>query len=172
MGQFPQQQTQMGLAHLLGVPWLSFLNWFWLPLFPMFIVFFISALAETNRTPFDLIEGESELVAGFFVEYSSMSFALFYLGEYANMILVSAMTSILFLGGWLPPIDFPPFSWIPGPLWFFAKIAFCLFCFLWVRATFPRFRYDQLMGFGWKFLMPVAMANIIVTSLAMALSAR
>ncbi|WP_374449456.1 NADH-quinone oxidoreductase subunit NuoH, partial [Stella sp.] len=106
--------------------------WFAVPLFPMFVVFFISALAETNRSPFDLPEGESELVAGYFVEYSSMSFALFYLGEYAQMILMSAMTSILFLGGWLPPADIAPFNWIPGPIWFAAKIALCLFVFLWV----------------------------------------
>src|SRR6185437_2584217 len=126
------------------------ISWYWLRLFPMFIVFFISALAETNRSPFDLPEGESELVAGFFVEYSAMTFALFYLGEYANMILMSAMTSVLFLGGWLSPVPFAPFTWIPGPLWFALKIAFVLFCFLWVRATFPRFRYDQLMRLGWK----------------------
>ena len=111
-------------------------------LLPMFVVFFISILAETNRSPFDLPEGESELVAGFFVEYSAMTFALFFLGEYANMILMSAMTALLFLGGWLPPIDIAPFNWIPGPVWFAAKIALVLFGFLWVRATFPRFRYD------------------------------
>ena len=122
--------------------------WFALPLLPMFIVFFISTLAETNRAPFDLPEGESELVAGYFVEYSSMSFALFFLGEYANMILMSAMTTVLFLGGWLPPFDFAPFTWIPGPIWFVLKIMLCLFVFLWVRATTPRYRYDQLMRFG------------------------
>src|SRR3984893_9135096 len=128
--------------------------WFALPLFPMFIVFFVSVLAETNRSPFDLPEGESELVAWFFVEFSSMSFALFYLGEYANMILMSAMTSILFLGGWLAPFNWAPFTGIPGHLWagfwFAGKVAVVLFCFLWVRATFPRFRYDQLMRLGWK----------------------
>ena len=138
--------------------------WYCLPLFPMFIVFFISGLAETNRSPFDLPEGESELVAGFFVEYSSMTFALFYLGEYANMILMSAMTSILFLGGWLPPFGVVPFTWIPGPIWFFAKIAFVLFCFLWVRATMPRYRYDQLMRLGWKVFLPLSLAWLAATA--------
>ena len=138
--------------------------WFFLPLFPMFIVFFISALAETNRSPFDLPEGESELVAGFFVEYSSMSFALFYMGEYINMILMSALTSILFLGGWLPPFNVVPFTWVPGPLWFALKICFVLFCFLWVRATFPRFRYDQLMRLGWKVFLPLSLFWLVVTA--------
>jgi len=138
--------------------------WYCLPLFPMFIVFFISGLAETNRSPFDLPEGESELVAGFFVEYSSMTFALFYLGEYANMILMSAMTSILFLGGWLPPFGVAPFTWIPGPIWFFAKIAFVLFGFLWVRATMPRYRYDQLMRLGWKVFLPLSLAWLAATA--------
>ena len=138
--------------------------WYCLPLFPMFVVFFISGLAETNRSPFDLPEGESELVAGFFVEYSSMTFALFYLGEYANMILMSAMTSILFLGGWLPPFGVAPFTWIPGPIWFFAKIAFVLFCFLWVRATMPRYRYDQLMRLGWKVFLPLSLAWLAATA--------
>jgi NADH-quinone oxidoreductase subunit H len=140
------------------------LNWYWAPLFPMFIVFFISALAETNRSPFDLPEGESELVAGFFVEYSAMTFALFYLGEYANMILMSAMTSILFLGGWLAPFGVAPFTWIPGPVWFALKIAFVLFGFLWVRATFPRFRYDQLMRLGWKVFLPFSLFWLVLTA--------
>jgi NADH-quinone oxidoreductase subunit H len=138
--------------------------WFCLPLLPMFVVFFISGLAETNRSPFDLVEGESELVAGFFVEYSSMSFALFYLGEYANMILMSAMTSILFLGGWLAPLGVAPFTWVPGPIWFALKIAFVLFCFLWVRATFPRFRYDQLMRLGWKVFLPLSLFWLVLTA--------
>ncbi|MBV8651856.1 MAG: NADH-quinone oxidoreductase subunit H, partial [Alphaproteobacteria bacterium] len=142
----------------------GFLNWYVIWLLPMAVIFFISGLAETNRSPFDLVEGESELVAGYFVEYSAMAFALFYLGEYANMILVSAMTSVLFLGGWLPPVDFPPFTWIPGPIWFFAKIAFCLFCFLWVRATFPRFRYDQLMRLGWKVFLPFSLFWLVLTA--------
>ena len=138
--------------------------WFCLPLLPMFVVFFISCLAETNRSPFDLPEGESELVAGFFVEYSAMTFALFYLGEYANMILMSAMTSILFLGGWLAPFGFPPFTWVPGPIWFALKIALVLFCFLWVRATFPRFRYDQLMRLGWKVFLPLSLFWLVLTA--------
>jgi NADH-quinone oxidoreductase subunit H len=138
--------------------------WFCVPLLPMFVIFFISGLAETNRLPFDLPEGESEIVAGFMVEYSSMSFALFFLGEYANMILVSAMTAILFMGGWLPPFDIAPFNWIPGPIWFALKIAFLLFVFLWVRGTFPRYRYDQLMRLGWKVFLPISLAWVVVTA--------
>jgi NADH-quinone oxidoreductase subunit H len=138
--------------------------WFCIPLFPMFIVFFISGLAETNRSPFDLPEGESEIVAGFFVEYSAMSFALFFLGEYANMILMSAMTSILFLGGWLAPFGVAPFTWIPGVIWFVLKICFVLFFFLWVRATFPRYRYDQLMRLGWKVFLPLSLLWLVITA--------
>ncbi len=138
--------------------------WFFIPLFPMFIVFFISGLAETNRSPFDLPEGESEIVAGFFVEYSAMAFALFFLGEYANMFMMSAMTSILFLGGWLPIIPLPPFTWIPGPLWFIGKILLCMFVFMWVRATFPRFRYDQLMRLGWKVFLPLSLFWLVLTA--------
>jgi NADH-quinone oxidoreductase subunit H len=138
--------------------------WFCVPLLPMFVIFFVSGLAETNRLPFDLPEGESEIVAGFMVEYSSMSFALFFLGEYANMILVSAMTAILFLGGWLPPFDIAPFNWIPGPIWFALKIAFLLFVFLWVRGTFPRYRYDQLMRLGWKVFLPISLAWVVLTA--------
>ncbi len=138
--------------------------WFCIPLFPMFIVFFISTLAETNRAPFDLPEGESEIVAGFFVEYSAMSFALFFLGEYANMILMSAMTTILFLGGWLAPFGVEPFTWIPGLIWFVLKICLCLFVFLWVRATFPRYRYDQLMRLGWKVFLPLSLAWLVITA--------
>ncbi len=130
------------------------------PLFPMFVVFFISALAETNRHPFDLPEGESELVGGFNTEYSSMSFALFFLGEYANMILLSAMTSILFLGGWLPPLSV--LSFIPGIIWFVLKICACLFVFLWARATLPRYRYDQLMRIGWKFFLPLSLLWVVL----------
>ncbi len=139
-------------------------SWFWLPMLPMFVIFFVSVLAETNRSPFDLPEGESELVAGFFVEYSSMTFALFFLGEYANMILMSAMTSILFLGGWLPPFDIAPFTWIPGPFWLIAKICVVLFFFLWVRATFPRYRYDQLMRLGWKVFLPFSLFWVVLTA--------
>ena len=138
--------------------------WFALPLFPMFAVFFISTLAETNRAPFDLPEGESELVAGYFVEYSSMSFALFFLGEYANMILMSAMTTILFLGGWLPPVDIAPFNLLPGPIWFILKICLVLFVFLWVRATTPRYRYDQLMRLGWKVFLPFSLIYVVLTA--------
>ena len=138
--------------------------WFAVPLLPMVVVFFVSGLAETNRAPFDLPEAEAELVAGFNVEYSSMPFALFFLGEYANMILMSAMTTILFLGGWLPPIDVAPFNWIPGPIWFGAKIAMVLFVFLWVRATFPRYRYDQLMRLGWKVFLPLSLFWVFLTA--------
>ena len=130
----------------------------------MFIVFFISALAETNRAPFDLPEAEAELVAGYNVEYSSMTFALFFLGEYANMILMSGMTAVLFLGGWLPPIDIAPFNLDPGPIWFALKIAACLFVFLWVRATFPRYRYDQLMRLGWKVFLPLSLLWVVLTA--------
>ncbi len=139
-------------------------TWFALPLLPMFVVFFISTLAETNRAPFDLPEGESELVAGYFVEYSSMSFALFFLGEYANMILMSSMTVILFLGGWLPPFEVWPFDLIPGPLWFILKIILVLFLFLWVRATTPRYRYDQLMRLGWKIFLPFSLIYVVLTA--------
>jgi NADH-quinone oxidoreductase subunit H len=138
--------------------------WFAIPLLPMFVVFFISALAETNRAPFDLPEGESELVGGYNVEYSAMTFALFFLGEYANMILMSGMTSILFLGGWLPPIDIAPLNWIPGPIWFALKIALVLFMFLWVRATVPRYRYDQLMRLGWKIFLPFSLFWVVLTA--------
>ena len=138
--------------------------WFAVPLLPMFVIFFVSTLAETNRSPFDLPEGESEIVAGFFLEYSAMPFALFYLGEYGNMILMSAMTSILFLGGWLPPLDVAPFNWIPGPIWFAGKVAFVLFCFLWVRGTMPRFRYDQLMRLGWKVFLPFSLFWVVLTA--------
>jgi NADH-quinone oxidoreductase subunit H len=138
--------------------------WFVVPLFPMAVIFFISTLAETNRHPFDLSEAEAELVAGYNVEYSGMTFALFFLGEYANMILMASMTSILFLGGWLPPLDMAPFTWIPGPIWFALKIAFCLFIFLWVRATFPRYRYDQLMRLGWKVFLPISLAAVAIVA--------
>jgi len=138
--------------------------WFAIPLFPMFVIYFISALAETNRAPFDMAEGESEIVAGFMVEYSGISWALFFLGEYANMILQSALVTILFLGGWLSPIPFAPFTWLPGPLWFIAKILFVLFMMIWVRATFPRFRYDQLMRLGWKVFLPFSLLWLVLTA--------
>jgi NADH-quinone oxidoreductase subunit H len=138
--------------------------WFAVPLFPMFIIFFISGLAETNRAPFDLAEGDTEIVAGFFVEYSSMSFGMFFLGEYANMILVSAMTTTLFLGGWLSPLPFVPFTIIPGVVWFILKILFCLFVFIWVRGTLPRYRYDQLMALGWKVFLPLSLFWLVLTA--------
>ncbi len=138
--------------------------WFCIPLLPMFVVFFISALAETNRAPFDLAEGESEIVAGFMVEYSSMSYGLFFLGEYANMFLMSAMTSILFMGGWQAPFGVAPFTWVPGTVWFLLKIAFVMFMFVWVRATFPRFRYDQLMRLGWKVFLPLSLFWLVLTA--------
>ena len=149
-------QAQQGSAGLF--------SWFWLPLLPMFIVFIVSALAETNRAPFDLPEAEAELVAGYNVEYSAMTFALFFLGEYANMILMSAMTVVLFLGGWLSPIPYEPFTWIPGIVWFALKTALVLFTFLWVRATFPRYRYDQLMRLGWKVFLPLSLLWVVVTA--------
>ena len=138
--------------------------WFAIPLLPMFVIFFISALAETNRLPFDLPEDESTLVAGFFTEYSSASFVLFFLGEYASMILMSSMTVILFLGGWLPPFDIYPLNLIPGVIWFTTKVVFILFLFIWVRGTLPRYRYDQLMRLGWKVFLPFSLFWVVVTS--------
>jgi NADH-quinone oxidoreductase subunit H len=138
--------------------------WFIVPLFPLAVIFFISTLAETNRHPFDLPEAEAELVAGYNVEYSAMTFALFFLGEYANMILMAAMTAILFLGGWLPLVDINPFNLIPGPIWLAIKIAFVLFFFLWVRASFPRYRYDQLMRLGWKIFLPISLAAVVIVA--------
>ena len=138
--------------------------WYVIPHFPMFVIFFISTLAETNRAPFDLPEAESELVAGYNVEYSSMSFGLFFLGEYGNMILMSSMSTILFLGGWLPPFESQYFDLIPGYLWFLMKVVSLLFIFLWVRATLPRYRYDQLMTLGWKLFLPLSLLWIIITS--------
>ena len=138
--------------------------WFAIPLLPMFIIFFISALAETNRLPFDLPEDEATLVAGFFTEYSSASFVLFFLAEYASMILISSLTVILFLGGWLPPFDIFPLNALPGVFWFTIKIIFILFLFIWVRGTFPRYRYDQLMRLGWKVFLPLSLFGVVVTS--------
>ncbi len=138
--------------------------WFFIPLFPMFIVFIISALAETNRAPFDLPEDESALVAGYFTEYSSMLFAMFFLGEYSAMILMSSLGTILFLGGWLPPLDIYIFNIIPNFVWFFIKVGLLLFIFLWVRATLPRFRYDQLMRLGWKVFLPLSLFWVFITS--------
>ena len=137
---------------------IGFLSWNWLPLLPMFLVYLISGVAETNRAPFDVAEGESEIVAGFHVEYSGMAFALFFLAEYANMILVSALTSILFLGGWLSPLGFLP----DGMFWLFVKMSAVLFLFLWFRATFPRYRFDQLMRLGWKVFLPICLVWLVV----------
>lgn len=148
----------------------SILHWFWLPLLPLFLVYFISGVAETNRAPFDVAEGESEIVAGFHVDYSGMAFAVFFLAEYANMILVSALASTMFLGGWLSPFEGIPvlgalFSVVPGPLWLVLKIAFLLLFFLWFRATFPRYRYDQIMRLGWKVFIPVTLVWLFVIGL-------
>jgi NADH-quinone oxidoreductase subunit H len=153
-----------GLAASLGVPWAAFLNWYWLPLFPMFVVFFISALAETNRPPFDLVEAESELVAGFMVEYSSTPYLLFMLGEYVAITTMCAMTAILFLGGWLPPFDVVPFTWMPGLVWFLIKVWFVFFMFAMVKAIVPRYRYDQLMRLGWKIFLPLSLFWVIATA--------
>jgi len=138
--------------------------WYAIPLFPMFIMFYISALAETNRHPFDLPEAEAELVSGYNVEYSAMGFALFFLGEYANMLLMSGMTVILFLGGWLPPFSFAPFTWIPGPIWFGLKLIIFAAGFAWARAAFPRYRYDQLMRLGWKIFLPLSLGLLFLTA--------
>jgi NADH-quinone oxidoreductase subunit H len=149
----------------------GFWHWYWLPLFPLFLVYWISAVAETNRAPFDVAEGESEIVAGFHVEYSGMGFALFFLAEYANMILVSAIASIVFLGGWLSPFQGIPeleplFAWVPGFIWFILKTSFFIFVYFWLRATFPRYRYDQIMRLGWKVLIPITIVWLVVTALA------
>jgi NADH-quinone oxidoreductase subunit H len=133
----------------------------------MFLVYFISGVAETNRAPFDVAEGESEIVAGFHVEYSGMAFTVFFLAEYSNMILVATLATIIFLGGWLPPVNIAPFTLIPGFIWLILKIAFLLFCFLWFRATFPRYRYDQIMRLGWKVFIPITLVWILVIGLVM-----
>ena len=154
---------QVGIGTRVGLP-ASFFDWYWLPLFPMFVVFFISALAETNRPPFDLVEAESELVAGFMVEYGSTPYLLFMLGEYVAIVTMCAMTSILFLGGWLPPLDVAPLNWIPGPLWFLLKITFVFFMFAMVKAMVPRYRYDQLMRLGWKIFLPLSLVMVVVVA--------
>jgi len=146
---------------------LTFLSWNWLPLLPIFVVYFIAGLAETNRHPFDVVEGESEIVAGHMIEYSGMSFAMFFLAEYANMILVSMLAVLLFLGGWLSPIDSMFFNWIPGWIWLAIKTFVVVTMFLWVRATFPRFRYDQIMRLGWKIFIPVTLVWLVVVGLWM-----
>jgi NADH-quinone oxidoreductase subunit H len=139
-------------------------GWYWLPLLPMFVVFFISALAETNRPPFDLLEAESELVAGFMVEYSSTPYMLFMLGEYVAVVLMCGLGTILFLGGWLPPFSVPPFTWIPGVIWFTLKVCFLFFLFAMVKAMVPRYRYDQLMRLGWKVFLPLSLAMVVIVA--------
>jgi len=138
------------------------LNWFWFPMFPLFVIYFLEAVAETNRAPFDVAEGESEIVAGFHVEYSGMAFAVFFLAEYANMILVSILASLMFLGGWLSPFDGLPMIGEPSIVWLLLKVSFFLFLYLWFRATFPRYRYDQIMRLGWKVFIPITIAWIIL----------
>ena len=140
------------------------LGWYWLPLFPMFVIFFISALAETNRPPFDLLEAESELVAGFMVEYSSTPYMLFMLGEYVAIVLLCGLGTVLFLGGWLPPVPLPPFTWIPGVVWFLLKVCFLFFLIAMVKAMVPRYRYDQLMRLGWKVFLPLSLAAVVLVA--------
>jgi NADH-quinone oxidoreductase subunit H len=154
---------KIGLGTRLGLP-NSLLDWYWLALLPMFIVFFVSALAETNRPPFDLVEAESELVAGFMVEYSSTPYLLFMLGEYVAIVTMSALTTILFLGGWLPPVDTAPFNWVPGLIWFLLKIVFVFFMFALVKAFVPRYRYDQLMRLGWKVFLPLSLFMVVAVA--------
>ena len=152
-----------GLGTKIGLP-PSFLDWYWLPLFPMFVIFFISALAETNRPPFDLVEAESELVAGFMVEYSSTPYLLFMLGEYVAITTMCAMMTTMFLGGWLPIIDVSVLNWVPGIIWFLLKLVFVFFGFAMVKVIVPRYRYDQLMRLGWKVFLPVSLAWVVITS--------
>lgn len=149
----------------------GFWHWYWLPLLPLFIVYWVSGIAETNRLPFDVAEGESEIVAGFHVEYAGVTFALFFFAEYANMILISTLISILFLGGWLSPFQGLGglehfFAWVPGPIWLLIKVSFFIYCYLWFRATFPRYRYDQIMRLGWKVFIPLTLIWVIVIALA------
>ncbi|APH57108.1 NADH-quinone oxidoreductase chain H [Granulibacter bethesdensis] len=144
--------------------------WFVLPMLPMAVIFFISGLAETNRSPFDIVEGESEIVAGHMVEYSAMAYALFFLGEYANMFMICAMTTLLFLGGWLPPFDIAPLNWLPGPIWFVLKVCALMFVFFWVRGTVPRYRYDQLMRLGWKVFLPFSLVWLLLTACVLELA--
>jgi NADH-quinone oxidoreductase subunit H len=152
-----------GIVEAQNTPYGLF-GWYWLPLFPMFVIFFISALAETNRPPFDLPEAESELVAGFMVEYSSTPYLLFMLGEYVAITTMCALMTILFLGGWLSPIPFAPFTWVPGVIWFVLKLCFCFFLFAMVKAIVPRYRYDQLMRLGWKVFLPASLAMVVIVA--------
>lgn len=164
------KSQETGFATMIGLPWLAFLNWYWLPLFPMFVIFFISALAETNRPPFDLPEAESELVAGFMVEYGSTPYMMFMLGEYAAITLMCSLTSILFLGGWLSPFDFAPFTWVPGVIWFVLKSALVFFMFAMVKAMVPRYRYDQLMRLGWKVFLPISLFMVFAVAAVLQLT--
>ena len=159
-----EAQHTRGLASLIGLPWLTILNWYWLPLFPMFVIFYVSALAETNRPPFDLVEAESELVAGFMTEYGSTPYLLFMLGEYVAITTMCAMGAILFMGGWLPPIDAAPFTWVPGIIWFVLKVFFMFFMFAMAKAIVPRYRYDQLMRLGWKVFLPLSLAMVVIVA--------
>ena len=164
------KSQETGLANMIGLPWLSFLNWYWLPLLPMFVIFFISALAETNRPPFDLAEAESELVAGFMVEYGSILYMMFMLGEYVAISLMCSLMTIMFLGGWASPIDLPPFTWVPGVIWFTIKACAVFFMFAMVKAMVPRYRYDQLMRLGWKVFLPLSLAAVVVVALVLQLT--
>jgi NADH-quinone oxidoreductase subunit H len=159
-----EAQNTHGFASLIGLPKLTILNWYVWPLFPMFVVFYVSALAETNRPPFDLVEAESELVAGFMVEYGSTPYLLFMLGEYVAITTMCAMATILFLGGWLPPIAVVPFTWVPGVIWFVLKVFFMFFLFAMAKAIVPRYRYDQLMRLGWKVFLPLSLAMVVVVA--------
>jgi NADH-quinone oxidoreductase subunit H len=159
-----EAQNTRGLANLIGLPQLTILNWYVWPLFPMFVVFYVSALAETNRPPFDLVEAESELVAGFMVEYGSTPYLLFMLGEYVAITTMCALATILFLGGWLPPIALPPFTWVPGIIWFSLKLFFMFFMFAMAKAIVPRYRYDQLMRLGWKVFLPLSLAMVVIVA--------
>ena len=154
---------QTGIGTRVGLP-ASALDWYWLALFPMFVIFYVSALAETNRPPFDLVEAESELVAGFMVEYSSTPYLLFMLGEYVSIVSMCALTTILFLGGWLPPVAVAPFTWVPGIFWFLAKSVFVFFLISMAKAMVPRYRYDQLMRLGWKVFLPLSLAMVVIVA--------
>src|ERR1700756_123598 len=159
-----EAQNTRGLAHLIGLPQLTILNWYVWPLFPMFVVFYVSALAETNRPPFDLVEAESELVAGFMVEYGSTPYLLFMLGEYVAITTMCALATILFLGGWLPPVALPPFTWIPGVIWFSLKLFFMFFLFAMAKAIVPRYRYDQLMRLGWEGVFALLLGVVVIVA--------
>ena len=159
-----EAQNSHGLASLIGLPWLTVLNWYFLPLFPMFVIFYVSALAETNRPPFDLVEAESELVAGFMVEYGSTPYLLFMLGEYVAICTMCAMATILFLGGWLPPVAVAPFTWVPGVIWFTLKAFFMFFLFAMAKVIVPRYRYDQLMRLGWKVFLPMSLGMVVIVA--------